>query len=77
MISAGGEGREDESILGRQEGQETHKNFGQSSKVTARQMTDRISHTEGHPEKGGQSRDPQQELDPTAFLHSLVHSLTL
>lgn len=77
MISASGEGREDGGILGRQEGQETHRNFGQSSKVTVRQTTDQISHTEGHPEKGGQSRDPQQELDPTAFLHSLVHSLIL
>lgn len=57
MISAGGEDREDGSISGRQEGQESHRNYEQSSKVTARLTIGQVFHPEGHPQKEGQSED--------------------
>lgn len=53
MISAGGEGKKDGGIAERQEGQETHRNFGQNSKVTDRLTTDQFSFTAVHPQKGG------------------------
>ena len=34
--------------------------------------TDQGSHTEGYPQKGGQLRDPQQDLHPTIPHHSLT-----